>query len=79
MEYEIGTKFIKRYGNTERELEVEDILKTYNSKNELVSIKYVCFYKFLGQKVYDYDVCGTSIFRGLQKWRVYNGRKNRGF
>lgn len=76
MEYKIGTKFIKRYGNTERELEVEDILKTYNSKNELVSTKYVCFYKFLGQKVYDYDVCGTSIFRGLQKIESLRSKEN---
>lgn len=66
MEYKIGTKFIKRYGNTQRELEIEDVLKTYNSKKELVKTEYVCFYTFNGQKIYDY-VCGVTVFRGIKK------------
>ena len=66
MEYKIGTKFIKRYGNTQRELEIEDVLKTYNSKEELVKTEYVCFYTFNGQKIRD-CVCGVTVFRGLKK------------
>lgn len=64
-EYEIGLKFYKRYGAIKRELEIEDVYKTYNSKNELVKTEYKCFYMLNNQKVYDY-VCSVTIFRGLK-------------
>ncbi len=42
-----------------------DILKTYNSKGELVKIRYVSAHEFCGRIVMDYDVCETTIARGL--------------
>lgn len=44
---------------------VVDILQTYNSKNDLVKIRYVSEHQFLGQIVTDNDVLETTIARGL--------------
>lgn len=62
--YNIGTKF-KSGGKCARECEVIDIYKTYDSKGELVKVRYVAVHTFLGQQVTDYDVCQTTIDRGL--------------
>jgi hypothetical protein len=62
--YTIGTKF-KTRGKYPKECTVIDILKTYNSKNELVSIRYVSVHTFLGQQVIDKDVPATTIAMGL--------------
>lgn len=43
---------------------IVDILKTYNSKNELVKIRYVATHIFSGQLVTDYDVLDSTIARG---------------
>jgi hypothetical protein len=62
-EYKIGTKYTpkgKNYVCT-----VTDILKTYNSKIQLVRIRYVSSHEFMGQTVTEYDVCGVTIARGL--------------
>jgi hypothetical protein len=62
--YPIGTKFMTR-GKAPRECTVIDILKTYNSRGELVSIRYVSVHKFLGQDVTDRDVVSATIAMGL--------------
>ncbi len=64
MEIKIGTKYTNRKG---QECEVIDILKTFNAKNELVSVRYVTTHQFMGQAVKDVDVCGTTILRALEK------------
>lgn len=46
---------------------VTDILKTYNSKNELVKVRYVATHELIGQVVTDYDVVETTILRALAK------------
>ena len=62
----IGTKY-KTRGKSPKECTVIDILKTYNHKNELVSIRYVSSHDFMGQKVIDRDVVETTITMGLIK------------
>ena len=64
-EITIGTKFTTR-GKHPRECVVTDILKTYNSKNELVSTRYVANHEFLGQIVTDRDVVAVTIQRGYK-------------
>lgn len=64
LEYPIGTKF-KSPGKHSRICTVVDILKTYNSKGELIQIRYVAEHEFLGQKVTDRDVLAVRIARGL--------------
>lgn len=43
---------------------VVDILKTYNSANELVDIHYMSTHTFQGQLVTEYDVRETTIAMG---------------
>ena len=62
--YSIGTKFIRR-GTKRRDVEtIVDIHTTYNSKNEVVSVKYVTEHVFMGQKVINQDVPAATIARG---------------
>lgn len=62
--YQIGTQY-KTAGKAPRICTVVDILKTYNSANELVSIRYVATHLFMGQTVTNVDVVETTISRGL--------------
>lgn len=55
--FKIGTEFMMRGHNCK----IVDILKTYNSKNELVKTRYVVEHQLMGNTVTDYDVCETSI------------------
>jgi len=61
--YPIGTVY-KTRGKVSRTCVVIDILKTYNSKLELVKIRYVTTHDFLGQAIIDSDVCETTIAMG---------------
>lgn len=63
--FSIGTKF-KTRGKTPRLCTVIDVLRTFNSANELVSIRYVATHEFLGQIVSSKDVCETTIAMGLE-------------
>lgn len=62
--YKIGQTYISR-GKAKHSCTVVDILKTYNSKDELVKIRYVATHKLLGQIVTDNDVVETTITMGL--------------
>lgn len=64
MEYAIGTKF-KSKGKSPRLCTITDILKTYNSKGELVKTRYVATHNFMGQVVTDYDLPASTIAMGL--------------
>lgn len=48
--YEIGQQFIAQ-GKAKHLETIIDVLYTYNSKNELVKLEYLCEYEFLGQKI----------------------------
>lgn len=61
--YKIGQKYIPA-GRHGKECTVIDILKTYNSKNELVTVRYISTHEYLGQTIINYDVCDSTIFRG---------------
>jgi hypothetical protein len=63
-QFAIGTKF-KTRGKNPKECTVVDVYKTYNSKNELVHIRYVATHIFLGQLVISYDIPHTTIKMGL--------------
>lgn len=58
--FAIGQQFISR-GKHPRLFTVRDILKTYNSKGEMVKLRYVATFELMGQQVTDYDVVETSI------------------
>ena len=62
----IGTKFTRRLSPKRTDVcTVVDILRTYNSANELVNLRYVATHEFLGQLVTDRDVCAVTIARNL--------------
>ena len=57
--YPIGTKYIAQGKRKDVET-ITEILKTYNSKNELVRIEYIVEHDFLNQKI-SHAVCHTTI------------------
>lgn len=71
--FTIGQQF-KTAGKCPRICTVTDILQTYNSKNELVKIRYVATHEFMGQIVTDHDVVDATIARGLIEGSAANGR-----
>jgi len=62
--YPIGTRFMTN-GRHPRLCTVTDVLRTYNSKGELVRLRYVATHELLGQPVTDCDVVATTIAKGL--------------
>ena len=65
--FNIGTQFLSA-GKHPKLCTVTDILRTYNSRDELVSIWYVATHEFMGQIITDRAICDTTIARG--KWRM---------
>ena len=66
MKIEIGMEFTRRTGKRVGPVEtVTDVLKTYNSKGELVQTRYVATHDFCGQTVTDRDLLATTIARAL--------------
>lgn len=61
--FSIGQQF-KTRGKQPRTCTVTDILKTYNSKGELVRVRYVATHEFAGQVITDSDVVETTIAMG---------------
>jgi hypothetical protein len=69
--FKIGLKFTERRGKGSkaiaREHEIIDVLRTYNSADELVSLRYVTKHKLLGQDVICRDVVDATIAICLAK------------
>lgn len=63
--FTIGTQFIPQGRKHARLHTVVDVWKTFNSKGELVRIRYVATHETAGQTVTDYDVGGTTIAMGM--------------
>ena len=63
MQYPIGTRFTP-LGKFQTENTVTDILKTYNSKGDLVRVRYVATHTFMGQTVTHHDIAPATIARG---------------
>lgn len=61
--FSIGQQYMTR-GKCPRLCTVRDILKTYNHKGELVSIRYVATHDLMGQHVTHHDVIETTIAMG---------------
>lgn len=64
--YNIGTTYVSS-GKRKDVCTVIDILKTYNSAGECVTLRYVATHLFMGQIVTDHDVVETTIARNLVK------------
>lgn len=64
--FEIGQQY-KTMGKHPRVCTVIDIHKTYDSKGEMVKLRYVSQHEICGQLVIDTDVVETTILRGLIK------------
>lgn len=63
--FKIGQTYLHKRPNSEQLRTIVDIHQTFNSKGELVKIRYVTEHSFMGQKLTDYDVLETSIARAL--------------
>lgn len=61
--FNIGTQYLTR-GKVKRLCTVVDVHRTYNSKNELVKLRYVSTHQFMGQLMTDNDVVDTTIAMG---------------
>jgi hypothetical protein len=61
--YRIGTQYWTR-GKAKRLCTVTDVFRTYNSKDELVSITYESQHAFCGQMVTERNVVATTIAMG---------------
>lgn len=61
--FQIGQQY-KTLGKFSRLCTIIDILRTFNSSNELVQIRYVATHEFMGQTVTESDVVETTIARG---------------
>lgn len=61
--FAIGTRYLTR-GKAPRLCTVTDVLRTYNSANELVRLRYVATHEFMGQTMTDGDVCDAAIAMG---------------
>lgn len=70
--FTIGTQFLSAHKHP-RLCTVIDVLKTYNSKDELVRVRYVASHPFMGQNIIDGDVCDTTIAKG--KWALEQPRR----
>ena len=62
--YSIGTQF-KTRGKHPEICTVTDVLRTYNSNDELVKVSYQAEHIFMGQTVVEYDLPEATIARGL--------------
>lgn len=62
--FQIGQQF-KTRGKAPRLCTITDVLRTYNSADELVSLRYVATHEFMGQTLTSRDVCDTTIAMGL--------------
>lgn len=67
MRFPIGTQYIPHGRKNKTPHTVVDYLTTTNLKGEVVKTRYVSSHKFLGQEVFDYDVCEVTIARGNPK------------
>jgi len=68
--FPIGTKYKVRFGkgkNDYRVCTVVDFYTTCNLQNEIVRQRYVSAHDMLGQYVFNYDVCETTIARNVIK------------
>lgn len=64
--FPIGTKFMTR-GKHKKLCTVVETLRTYNSADALVTVRYVATHEFMGQAVTENDVVDTTIAMGLVK------------
>jgi hypothetical protein len=61
--FKVGDTYMTR-GKHPRTCTVQDVLYTYNSKGELVHIRYVTSHELMGQTVVEHDVREITIMMG---------------
>lgn len=66
--FTIGTKFLP-VGKHTKIHEIVDILKTYNSKSEIVAIEYLVTHDYLGQAVSG-RVGDATVARGIENLKA---------
>lgn len=62
--FTIGQQFVTR-GHAPRLCTVTEILRTYNSRGDLVKVRYVATHTFMGETLVDHDVVETTIAMGF--------------
>lgn len=62
--FPIGIQY-KSAGKQPRICTVEDQMTVTNSKDEVIKSYYQTSHEFAGQKVYEHEVCDTTIARNL--------------
>lgn len=62
--FQIGQQF-KTRGKAPRLCTIIDVLRTFNSAGDLVSLRYVATHEFMGQTVTDGDVCDATVAMGI--------------
>lgn len=62
--FPIGTRYYTG-GKDKRLCTVVDFWRIYNSRDELVSYRYVATHEFMGQMVTEYDVVDVTIAKGI--------------
>lgn len=63
----IGKQYVKRLNKRNDIYTVEDVLFTYNSKGDLINIRFIAWCELMGQRVYVYDVVAVTILRNEGK------------
>lgn len=63
--FTIGTVFTRKRKNSAQDYTIVDIYRTYDSKDNLVKLRYVGECKFLGQTIIDSEITDTEIARSL--------------
>lgn len=63
--FTIGMTFTSHNPKHKGEWRIDDIYRTYNIRNELIKVFYVCSKDYLGQRLSRYDVTSTEIARSL--------------
>ena len=65
--FQIGTRYLTRGSNPRKPPLVHtvvDVHRTFNSRGELVKLRYVSEHIFCGETIKEFDVCDTTIARG---------------
>lgn len=65
-DYPIGTEYLSS-GKHPRHCTVKEVFKTYNSRGELCRVTYLVGHQLGTQTVYEHDVCGVTIAKGIDR------------
>jgi len=64
-QFKVGTKFINKHTKRKDIETIVDIYITTNIKGDVIRTSYVATHDFMGSTVTNYDVCASTISRGI--------------